>query len=447
MQAIFLFIILITAVLAIFYAIVGGIKMLRFFIFLVVFQNITAILFSRYIPVSYNTAFSIIKEMMLYISLAPAMIKKKRIRYSRNRLVFYAALMIYIILLAKNFVFTPAGISSAILSLRYMLVPILCIYVGKTVKLSTKQTIKLMNEVVGWALFLAFFGFVELYILKDSFWVFIGYSDYAVSMKGNPPWSLFNGVTVNFYTWDFWGTPIRRLVSITADPLATAYLVCLGTMILFTGVVRISNRGRNSSGIFVLVLLLIASVLSLSKAVFVMMAITVLICSYFYKWLPQSLLRFLSVFVGILIAIVLRKYLTGLSHPSSISNHLLGIQNGFLNAELLGNGLGTAGSSVIMLTGIDSNVSESYMGAMLYQLGFIGTFSFFIIIYFWVKDLMKYYRRAKRPSVVFALCSLVGVFVCMIFSDSSVSIMGTGLYFIFIGIALRKEKRGVLLKT
>lgn len=445
MQAVFLLIILIIAILATYYAIVGGIKMLRFFMFLVVFQNVIAISFSRYIPASYNTLFSMIKEMMLYLSLVPAIMRRKSIKYSSKKAVYYIGLIVYILLLTKNFIFTPARLSSAILSLRYMLVPVLCIYVGKTVKLSQKQTIKLMYEIVGWSLFLALFGFIELIFLKDRFWTALGYSDYAVRMKGNEPWALFNGVTVNFYTWDFFGVPIRRLVSITADPLATAYLVYLGSMILFTGSVRMRKRKNNSVKFLVLVLLFIASILSLSKAVFIMMIITVLICAYFYKWLPKSMLKLLVVFGGLFMVLILRKYLSGLSQASSISNHLLGLQIALSDLGLLGNGLGTAGSSVVMLTGAESDVVESYMGSMLSQLGFVGTISFLIILYFQVKDLVNYYRHIKNAFSVLALCSLIGVIICMVFSDSSVSIMGTGLHFIIIGIALRQKEQGVLL--
>lgn len=437
MQAVFLINILITAMLAIYFSIVGGIKMLRFFMFLVVFQNIIVIVFSRYIPSSYNTLFSIIKELMLYISLVPGLIKHGKLKYSRKKTVGHIALFIYVLSLIKNTLVTPAKMSSTFLSLRYMLVPILCIYVGKTVKLTQNQMRQLVKEIVRWSLFLAVFGLIELLILSDGFWIVLGYSDYAVRMKGNQPWALINGVTINYYTWDFFGIPIRRLVSITADPLATAYLIHLGCMIIFTGVLSIKSKGKTNTKLMYFIILFIASCLSLSKAVIVLVAITILFCAYYYKWLPQGILKILTIFGSILAVVVLGNYLSSLTVASSISNHLLGLQKGLASSGLLGNGLGTAGSSVMMLTKANGNVAESYIGAMLSQLGLIGSVSFFFFIFFQIKEISKASYQKNTLSVL-AICSLVGVFICMIFSESSVSIMGTGIYFIIIGIAQQK---------
>lgn len=85
---------------------------------------------------------------------------------------------------------------------------------------------------------MAIFGLFELIILGDEFWIKLGYAQYMYVKQGTLSSQLFKGVTRNFYTWDFRNIPIRRIVSITADPLATAHLIFIGFAIIFSGCVN-----------------------------------------------------------------------------------------------------------------------------------------------------------------------------------------------------------------
>ena len=58
-----------------YFSINNRVKMIYFFLFMVMFQNIIAILFCRDIPLLYNTIFSVIKELMLYVALFFSIIK------------------------------------------------------------------------------------------------------------------------------------------------------------------------------------------------------------------------------------------------------------------------------------------------------------------------------------------------------------------------------------
>ena len=124
-------------------------------------------------------------------------------------------------------------------------------------------------------------------------------------MKGNMEYNLFRGVTVNFYTWDFGGIPIRRMVSITADPLATAFLIYLGVLIIFTGCISFKNKRKINGFFVILIVLSISSFLSLSKAIFVLIGLTFWICAYFYNWMPKSILRMATMLLLIVFIIKL----------------------------------------------------------------------------------------------------------------------------------------------
>lgn len=440
MQSLFLIFTIVIGIMALYFSLKNNVHMLYFFMFVVLFQNIIVILFCDDISPTLNTIFSAIKELMLYAALVFCVVGKKKLIISKENKKELIAIFIYILFLSKNLLITPASMNSAVLSLRYMLVPILCIYVGRNLKISKKEVYRLFTYLIAVSVFLSLFGLLEMFLLGDGFWSKIGYSLYAVKMKGNQALSLMNGVTVNFYTWDFFGIPIRRLVSITADPLATAFLIYLGAMILITKVVPVKTKhGRANANLLILVLLIVASILSLSKAIFVFIAVTILACAYYFKWLPKSLLKVGTVVVSLAVILMLKSYVDNTTTITSSINHLVGLLNGFANSGTLGKGLGTAGSSVIMLTGSESSVAESYIGALVYQIGIIGFADFVYFIYIQIKKMQFMYRKYRSNMIVLSLVLILGLCICMLFSDSAVSIMGTGIYFIIIGITQQEK--------
>ncbi len=440
MQILFLFLIIIIFTIGFSLIINNRVSIIYFFLVLVIFQNIIAILFCKDIPPLFNTIFSTIKELILYIGLIFVFIKKCKIKFIKSECGNILCLLILFIALVKNFFVTSAGIASSILSLRYLLVPILCIYVGRNLQISQEKYKKLLKNLVKFSLLLAILGIIELTLLGDTFWTNIDYSLYAVKMKGNAISNLFGGVTINFYTWDFGGIPIRRLVSITADPLATAYLIYLGALILITGSISITNKNnRLTIKVVTLFILFTAAVMSLSKAVFVMIALTILLVAYFYRWLPKSILRTATVGFVVLFTLILKSYFENSIQPTSSLNHISGLINGFSSANILGNGLGTAGASVSMLTGVQNNIAESYIGVIFSQIGFVGGIAFLTFIVLQIKKLLTLYSEFNENSIVLAIICAIGPLVCAIFSESAISIMGTGIYFIIVGIAEQKK--------
>jgi len=131
MQALFLMIIGIYALAAVFFAIKNDWSSVVFFLGAVLLQNIVAIVFCEHVPSMYITLFSLVKEAMLYLAVAVAFIRNGRVNLSRrsNQLML-ACLAVFAVMLVKNLLSTSVGMYAAIVSLRYMLLPFLCIYVG-----------------------------------------------------------------------------------------------------------------------------------------------------------------------------------------------------------------------------------------------------------------------------------------------------------------------------
>ena len=126
---------------------------------------------------------------------------------------------------------------------------------------------------------------------------------------------------------------------------------------------------------------------------------------------------------------------------TSISIHYNGLINGLESAGLLGNGLGTAGVIAAVVSDTDVEVGESYIGVLSSQLGYIGLLNFLVIIYILIWRLIFKYKITNNVLYYNMAAVILGMLLQTFFSESSISIVSTGLYFIFAGICLQKNIR------
>jgi hypothetical protein len=435
MQSLFLVLTIVYAALAVYFAIKNDHKTICFFMLSVLFQNIIAIIFHSRVPELYITVFSLIKEIMLYIAVIVALIRNWKDVLLRS---FTIPLIIYAVIVLINLFTTPEGLYAAVVSLRYLALPVLCITIGTTLKIDREKFDWLMKFLVFYAAVLALTGLIERFILGDDFWRAIGYTQYAIDLKGNTEWSIINGVTINFYTWDFL-EPVRRIVGITADPLATAYLLFIGAAIVVTGCIKEKTNKQLIKFWFCAGLAGISSILVFSKAIFVLIPIMLLIMCYFNEWISKKIFIITASVGGVIIAIGLALYLLSADSITATLVHIKGLINGLLSMSALGNGLGTAGVGAAMLAGAEVSAAESFIGSMAAQIGFLGLCAFLIYIYMVFRKLLTLWRFYHDKITLLAIVLLCGLMICMLFSESSVSIMGTGIYFILIGIANKDD--------
>lgn len=442
MQALFLMIIGIYALAAVFFAIKNDWSTIVFFLAAVLLQNLIAIVFCAYVPSMYISLFSLVKEVMLYLAVIVAFVRKGRVNLScRSNQLMLVLLAVYCVMLVKNLLSTSVGLYAAIVSLRYLLLPLLCIYVGMNLTISPRRLDTLLKTIVGFSCLLAVTALIEYFFLGDEFWSSIGYTYYAEAIKGNGGWTLVNGVTVNFYTWDF-GPMIRRLVGITADPLATAYLIFLGAAIVVTGCVRERSTGKINKFWFCALLCGICALAVFSKAIYVLVLVLPVMIAYFNKWFPRWFMKAAIVVGGVAAAGVLMLYLRHSETVTSAIVHITGLLKGFAAMGLTGHGLGTAGVQAAMLAGETVAAAESFVGSMAVQVGLLGVGAFAAYLLVLFVRLIRIWNRYHSRFTLFALALLPGLVLCMMFSESSVSVMGTGIYFILMGLAARDDVYG-----
>lgn len=428
-------IIVIYLITTIFFGMMRNEKSIYWFVVTILFQNIVLIILAPYINITEQTVFSLIKEGMLYeICIISLLVGIKKFKITIIDLLFIA----YLSFLIKNLLISSADFSLRLISFRQAMIPILGYYVGKNLIITRTGIRKMLKFIVFMAIFVCVFGIFEMVVLKDEFWINIGLHDFLLNKQGEVT-NLYNGVTRNFYTWDF-GSALRRFISITSDPLASAHFVYLAFLIITTKTLNYKNIEENNKyNIYVLYagLFFIISVLSFSKAIYIFMALTIFIIAYTgtASRVKKRVIKLISASACIIFGYNILNHYVNATVNTSITNHIDGLVEGFKNASILGNGFGTAGVMTKILGGSDIGTTESYIGTLVQQIGYIGIILFITINIKLLFGLYKKYKKYNENFILLCMIISFGLLIEMIFSESSVSIMGTGIYFILIGVS------------
>lgn len=424
---------------AIYFGAKNNTRSIKFLIFIILFQNIFLILFSKSMSSVQFTLCTAIKEIMLYeMALIGFLISYKKIPKH-----ILCCILILAVVCLKNLIFSEANLWTRIVALRQILIPALCLLIGFGLLNNKNSFHKISRYVVSASVFLGVFGFIE-YVLGDAFWVKIGYHEYLFLKENGASNWFYNGVTSNYYSWDIPGLVLRRMISITADPLATAHFVFLGFLISYLGLnsqVKIegntNSKSLSKNNGLICCFLFVCCVLSVSKAVFVLILVLIFILG-FYKVKRRERWIVISLAVCLLALILIYVVLNyDSSKVSATMNHMNGLIEGFKSATLFGKGLGTAGFVSSFTNEI--GVTESYIGVILVQLGWVGSLAYLLVFIILATEIYKSERLNGVRKNIFAMVMILGLMIEMLFSESSVSILGTSLFFIMIGMIYRQS--------
>ena len=410
-------------------------KFLIFFVCFIFIQNITLMMFAERFTSTTNTLFSLGKEIMVYVFCL------KNILFAKNRRRIYPQILISILMLGfivVSFFMSDAEMYAKIVSVRQLFLPFVCFYFGYYLNISETKKKRLFDLIVVLAIITAIVGLIEILILKDSFWVTLPIKRYQEN-KGTE-FDMYKGVPLNFYTWDFkdmTGNIIRRLVSIFGDPLTTAHFLFLGFVLT-----SFSNAKRKK---LIKTILFVASILTFSKGVYVCYLLYFLLKLLKKMTFKQfKILFFVLVILAVVFFSTFTTLISRLAPTSSIIIHINGFINGVFNSSLLGSGVGKAGVIVSIKTGIDRLTGESYIGVISSQLGIIGLIIYVLFVVSVIFALYRSYSKSKNQLTFLAMVLLLGVFAESFFSESSVGLVATGLYFMLVGHEFRNSKKGQL---
>ncbi len=405
--------------LSFYFSFICKLQSVYYFALCTVFQGVVLIIFAPYISSGESNGLIITKELLVYICTVEYFVVclKKR-RLGAIDLCFFAFCILAVIGIIKS-----NSVGLAVAGLRQILIVFVCYFAGSAIKQDKKSREKLSGFFIQTAIIVAIIGFA-LYFMSDSDWLKIGYADYWENRTGGNVAYDF----VNFYSWDL-GVRIKRLVSSFANPIACAHYLCIGFTFLFVGEKK-CYLGK--------IVVAIALVLCISKAAVVVVMSIILVKNYtrIRNKLIRTLFIALCIFIGLVGVLILSDYSSSLTMNTAIGNHFNAFIYGIKNGSLLGNGLGTIGynASLAGLSNYDTGFNESFFALTIGQMGYLGMFLLYL---FWILSALSCYKRyqsLKDPFCLTSLILLVAVIVESLFSASSVSMLGTGLYFILAGM-------------
>lgn len=404
----------------------GGYRALMYFTVFTFLQNIFLIVFSDYLSNVGNPLIIVSKELIVYCSLVILYVRKDSV--AKLRLTYWEpkVLLLFLLLILYSFFTSPAPVSTRIISLRQISIPFVCLLFGNSLNMMRGDINGFLKK---YDALIAVFCLVGLciYLMPMSFWDSLNYACYYKQKNGVE----FDGMYTNFISHDF-GISLKRFVSVTADPIASAHLIGISLLGVF-----IMRRKLSMYSL----LILLCSVLTFSKSLIFLIFVTVFV--YIYFMLKKASLRFFFMLfssVGLVFVYgFAESYVANLSANTATGNHLNSFFYALNNLSLFGNGLGTAGFNVIASGGIvdAAEATESFFAIMIMQTGVVGTLLFYSYLFLNVQKLILLYRKNQSVLVLFSVILLLDVSLESVASGSSIAMLGTSLYFIIPGIVQR----------
>lgn len=403
---------------------------LYLFLVVCIFQNFILLLCADRFDGIWTTLFTLSKEIMIYGCVVLAFFRKAGSIKPKTKDFIFAA---YLLVLLFAFITSDTSVYARVVSLRSMLLPFVCFYFGLMLNVREDTFKKIVKFIITIAIIIAILGLIERFVIGDSFWTSLPIERYQIN-RGTT-FKLYNGVPLNYYTWDY--TSIthkveRRLVSLLVDPLMTGHFLFMAFVMAKYALVKSKSRSA------IRALLLICSLLTLSKGVYVAVIIYIAV-SFIGKFSFRQMVTILGAAIVAICSFIGTLY--GIFHEfmptSSIIIHMNAFFSAFTNISIGGAGLGTAGVITNKLSGGGAEFGgESFIAVVLYQLGLPGLILFIVFFASVILILLKKYKTSNNILFFLSSVLLIGLLFESMFSESSVSIVGTGMYFVISGIAV-----------
>ena len=392
-------------------------KATKYLIVVCMFQNIVILFLSRFLD---NTTYSIIVMIKEAFVLGYIF---KYIRSFRSTTAGNLFSIIAVLVIICYFAADRTEGRGALASLRQLYLPFIFYIYGTTYRSKEKDRIEISSFFVKCCLGAVYFGFVEM-VFGVWFWRTAGIERYAY-IKGNAQYLRF-GLYRSFYTFDIGGSPIRRMASTLVDPVILGQLLALAFLIsVFTPWSQLYKT--RSYKIYVSVILAIGLICTLAKGGLVIMAMSslLLLKKVSKKRVLSNLLTLPLVLIGILY------FGYGIVNDLSSSNHLNGLISGFkvMLKYPFGMGIGSGGNAAhtfgeSMLNSRYAG-SESFIGAVMVQLGIWGLFLYLWLFVYMISHSNRAYDLPINRIYHYAFFSLV---LTSFVNNTSISFTSCYLY-------------------
>lgn len=408
-------------------------------------QNLFTMLALRsgLVDVAIGESLLLAKELVLVAGLGAAALSvfahgvlTGRLRASRADWIA----LTFLLFLVVPFLSSSVGLVGRLSGLRQLaLLPALYL-LGRWIGFDVRDVAALPRLIVGIALALASFGLVEAYLLPQDFWLRVGHEEYYLMKRGRP---IQDALYTNMRFWVSWSDePIRRVASLTGDPLVSSYPMVLALSLIAARTLR---RRR------IRLTLLLASVVIASALVMTLSRGGVLVLLLGIGFLaiartPRRLAVVTSATIVAAVAIALGlgdavlQVTYGEGHIEQLRAGLVrGIEHPF------GLGTGTAGSvasgriRAAGETGTLLGGGDSFFGSTATQAGLVGLVLLVGTMLAMIIDLMAWSRWLQRRDAPYAwlydgfAVYLAALLATSVVNESGYGYVASGLAFLIAG--------------
>jgi len=304
-----------------------------------------------------------------------------------------------------SFLLSPAPLMAKSASLRQLLMPFVLFVIGMQFGRSAYELEKFKRWIIIATILLCAIG--TLFYLVPV-WEFISLRSYTLAKNLIP---CPNGAPYMFYE------PIRaesipRMVSTILDPIN------LGHLLVFSLVIAFTEKRLNYAGFL-----------------FVSMCLIVTICKGAFLQISMTVILLLSTRIPgklqiIIWLIGIRAFLFILSHHVGVLMHMQGLFLSIKSATWFGHGLGMVGNQASMYGNpLDLGISDTYIGAVLGQVGIIGLAA-------WLVPFVWMFIKLKENKTLKFL--LVSQLVVAILSENSFNLMSILFLMMTVGATINE---------
>jgi hypothetical protein len=331
--------------------------------------------------------------------------------------------MLLVLVFALLALGSPSALNIALLNLRRLVLIPLLFAATVLIPWSTLQVSRLMALIVGSSVLVAVIGLAERFAPAALWTEYLRVDDYMLASTFDRFGALgFHG-SGRFFSWDLepWvGGPVRRLVSTYVEPTTLAAglsaALCLA----------LARHARGYSSGALIVLLVVAGLLTLSKAFLVFLL--VLLAWRSLGW-PNPRSVWSIALIGTTVGVLLTSF--GLRDRAfEHSDGLVEAVRYLMEGNLLGQGIGGAGNFTDQG---DDTGGESGLGNAIAQAGVFG-----LLPLFWLhaiaRDLHQELVLRGDPGGGWLSMWLVFWLVSFLFSSSSQGVGGNALGFLMLAL-------------
>lgn len=353
---------------------------------------------------------------------------------------WFAFLMLHALAFGSPWLARLAGLRSlAMLPALFLL--------GYFISLGRERTRRLVRLIVVIGVVLAAFGLLEAYVLPANFWLDIGHEEYYEMKIGR---AIQGSLYGNMRAW-IAGEPVRRVASLTGDPLISSYPMALVLVLLMA---RYVQRQRfKPAHLLVFIPVGLATLLTLSRGA----ALSVLLAAGLLAVASRRPKLHLTLAVAGLLAVTAGTALFGeqilqfTSGRGHIEELVEGLRRGV--ERPFGFGLGSASSVATgvarsnVIEGVVLGGGDSFLGSVATQTGIVGAVWFYGLLLWMVavvaEGSVDAFRRGDPHGWWYAgsAAMLSALIVTSAVNESGFGFVASGLTYLLAGslVAARRQ--------